>query len=127
MSAFDKIIGYEPIKKELLQIVDMIRSREVYEELGAKLPRGVLLYGDPGLGKTLMAKCFIEASGLPAYVVRRTRAAMTSSSTSPKPFKRPEKTRRVSSFWMILTSSPTKTAVIATLRNMWLFSPASMK
>ena len=71
MSAFDKVIGYEPIKNELLQIIDMIRNREVYEELGAKLPQGVLLHGDPGLGKTLMAKCFIEESRLPAYVVRR--------------------------------------------------------
>lgn len=34
MSAFDKIIGYEPIKKELLQIVDMIRNGDVYEALG---------------------------------------------------------------------------------------------
>ena len=59
MSAFDKIIGYEPIKKELLQIVDMIRNGDVYEALGAKLPQGVLLHGAPGLGKTLMAQCFI--------------------------------------------------------------------
>ena len=71
MSAFDRVIGYEPIKKELLQIVDMIRNREVYESLGAKLPQGVLLHGAPGLGKTLMAECFIEESGLGAYTVRR--------------------------------------------------------
>lgn len=71
MSAFDKVIGYETIKKELLQIIDMIRSKEIYEELGAKLPQGVLLYGDPGLGKTLMARSFIEESGLCAYTVRR--------------------------------------------------------
>ena len=50
MNAFDKVIGYETIKNELLQICDMIHNREVYEELGAKLPRGILLYGDPGLG-----------------------------------------------------------------------------
>ena len=75
MSAFDKIIGYEPIKKELLQIVDMIRNREVYESLGAKLPQGVLLHGAPGLGKTMMANCFIEESGLPAYVVRRNKGS----------------------------------------------------
>ena len=60
MSAFDKVIGYETIKNELLQICDMIHNRELYEELGAKLPQGILLYGDPGLGKTLIAKCFIE-------------------------------------------------------------------
>ena len=71
MNAFDKVIGYETIKNELLQICDMIHNREIYEELGAKLPQGILLYGEPGLGKTLMAKCFIEESGLTAYTVRR--------------------------------------------------------
>ena len=39
--------------------------------MGAKLPQGMLLNGDPGLGKTLMAKCLIEESGLKAYTVRR--------------------------------------------------------
>lgn len=71
MSAFDRVIGYETIKNELLQICDMIHNREIYEELGAKLPQGILLYGDPGLGKTLMAKSFIEESGLKSYIVRR--------------------------------------------------------
>lgn len=71
MSEFGKIIGYESIKKELMQICDMIHNKEVYEKLGAKLPRGVLLYGAPGLGKTLMAKCFVAESGLKAYTIRR--------------------------------------------------------
>ncbi len=71
MSAFDRIIGYKTIKAELLQIIDMIHNVEVYEKLGAKLPQGLLLYGDPGLGKTLMAKGFIEESGLTTYTVRR--------------------------------------------------------
>jgi len=71
MNAFDKIIGYRPIKEELLQICDMIRNSDVYKELGAKLPQGVLLYGDPGLGKTLMAKCFIEECGLKTFTLRK--------------------------------------------------------
>lgn len=71
MSAFDKIIGYQTIKEELLQICDMIHNREIYENLGAKQPQGILLYGDPGLGKSLMAKSFITESGLPAYIIRR--------------------------------------------------------
>lgn len=71
MNAFDKVIGYETIKNELLQICDMIHNRSVYEQMGAKLPQGILLYGDPGLGKTLMAKCFIEESGIRSFVVRR--------------------------------------------------------
>lgn len=71
MSAFDRVIGYDSIKSELMQICDMIHNREIYEDMGAKLPKGVLLYGDPGLGKTLMAKSFIEEAGLPAYTLRR--------------------------------------------------------
>ncbi len=71
MSAFDRIIGYETIKTELIQICDMIHNSDIYEKLGAKMPHGMLLYGDPGLGKTLMAKAFIEESGLETYVVRR--------------------------------------------------------
>ena len=71
MNKFDKIIGYQAIKNELLQICDMIHNRDVYKKLGAKLPQGILLYGDPGLGKSLMAKCFIEESGLLSFIVRR--------------------------------------------------------
>ena len=71
MSEFDKVIGYEPIKEELLQICDMIHNKEIYETLGAKFPHGILLYGKPGLGKTLMARCFINESNLPAFVIHR--------------------------------------------------------
>lgn len=70
---FENVIGYETIKEELLQVCDMIRNKEVYEKMGAKMPGGILLYGDPGLGKTLMAKCFIRESGLNAYTVRRSK------------------------------------------------------
>ncbi len=71
MNAFDKVLGYETIKNELIQICDMIHNRKAYEDLGAKLPQGILLYGAPGLGKTLMAKSFIKESGLEAYTIRR--------------------------------------------------------
>ena len=69
MRAFDKVIGYEGIKQELKQVCDMIHNPEIYKELGAKLPKGIIIHGDPGLGKTLMAKCFIEESGLKSYVL----------------------------------------------------------
>ena len=71
MNTFDKIIGYEAIKTELQQVCDMIHNREYYTNLGARLPQGILLYGDPGLGKTLMAKCFIEECWIITYTVRR--------------------------------------------------------
>lgn len=71
MSAFDRVIGYERIKEELRQVCDMMNNREAYQKLGARIPRGVLLFGDPGLGKTLMASCMIEESGRKAYTIRR--------------------------------------------------------
>lgn len=71
MNSFDKVIGYKSIKRELLQICDMIRNRTVYEKMGARLPHGLLLYGDPGLGKSLLANCFMEECGLNTVTVRR--------------------------------------------------------
>ena len=71
MNAFDKVIGYKAIKRELLQLCDMLRNREIYEEMAARLPHGLLLYGDPGLGKTLLARCFVEESRLHTITVRR--------------------------------------------------------
>ena len=74
MKAFEKVIGYEDIKRELMQVVDQIHNKEIYESLGAKMPRGLLLHGEPGLGKTLLANCLIEESGLPVFTLRRTKA-----------------------------------------------------
>ena len=71
MNTFDKVIGYDSIKKELYQIIDMIQNKDVYTSLGAKMPRGVLLYGVPGLGKSLIANCFIEESKLKSFTIRR--------------------------------------------------------
>ena len=70
MSAFEKVIGYESIKNELMQICDMVHNKERYAALGARMPIGVLLHGDPGIGKTLMAKCFIEECGINTYTLR---------------------------------------------------------
>lgn len=71
MNAFDKVIGYDNIKEQIFKIIDMVKNREIYNELGAKLPSGILLSGKPGLGKTLIANCFVEELGLPYYMVRR--------------------------------------------------------
>ena len=70
MSAFEKVIGYESIKNELMQICDMVHNKERYEALGARMPSGVLLHGAPGIGKTLIAKCFIEECKINTYTLR---------------------------------------------------------
>lgn len=73
MSAFDKVIGYEKEKEELYQLCDMAKNPEKYAALGVKLPRGVLLHGVPGVGKTLMATALIEEMGedRKRYVLRK--------------------------------------------------------
>lgn len=71
MKAFEKIIGYEAIKKELVQISDVLANKEAYEKLGVSSPRGLLLHGDPGVGKTLMASAVIKASGRKAFICRK--------------------------------------------------------
>jgi len=73
MKGFEAVIGYQKEKAELSQICDMLKNKEYYERLGATLPRGVLIEGEPGLGKTLLATAFLEESGLKSYIVRRTR------------------------------------------------------
>lgn len=55
MSKFDMIIGYTGIKRELQQIADTLKNCEAYEKLNVSPSRGLLLHGEPGVGKSLMA------------------------------------------------------------------------
>lgn len=71
MKAFDKIIGYASLKQELMQISDTLKNREFYDKLGVSAPRGLLLYGEPGVGKSLMASAIIEESGRPVFRCRK--------------------------------------------------------
>lgn len=77
MSAFDKIIGYEKEKEELCQLCDMAKNPEKYAALGVNLPRGILLYGVPGVGKTLMATALLDEmdKGRKRYILRKDKAA----------------------------------------------------
>ena len=68
---FEPVIGYKYIKNELIKICDIMRNSELYSKLGVSVPNGLLLSGEPGLGKTLMANCFIKASGRMAFTCRK--------------------------------------------------------
>lgn len=68
---FEKIVGYEDIKKELRIISDMLNNPEIYQQLGAKLNDGLILSGRPGTGKTTMANCLIQSTGRKAFVCRK--------------------------------------------------------
>lgn len=71
MSGFDKIIGYEDIKAELSRFANVLKEPEKYSKLGVTTPSGIMLYGDPGVGKTLMAKCFIAETGCKVFTLRK--------------------------------------------------------
>ena len=71
MRELDRVIGYESIKQELYRIIDIVRNPEKYKKLGVSVPKGILLSGDPGIGKTLMAKCFIKETGLKVFIIRK--------------------------------------------------------
>lgn len=71
MKEFNAIIGYTAVKRELEQIADVLKNAEPYEKLGVTTPRGLMLHGEPGVGKTLMAKALIKASGRKCFVCRK--------------------------------------------------------
>lgn len=71
MKEFNDIIGYDAIKQELYRICDIINNPTKYLRLGVKVPKGILLYGEPGVGKTLFAEKFIQACGVKSYICRK--------------------------------------------------------
>ena len=63
--SFDDVAGLDEEKEELIEIVDFLKKPKKFIEMGAKIPRGVLLYGKPGTGKTLIAKAIAGEAGVP--------------------------------------------------------------
>jgi cell division protease FtsH len=66
---FNDIGGLKEAKEELKEVVDFLKSPRKYLELGAKIPRGVLLIGPPGSGKTLLAKAIACEAGVPFFSI----------------------------------------------------------
>ena len=62
---FDDVAGLEEEKQELIEIVDFLKRPEKYTRMGARVPKGVLLYGKPGTGKTLIAKAIAGEADVP--------------------------------------------------------------
>lgn len=71
MSYFDLVCGYEDIKAELFRICDVLNNTEKYDELDVAMPYGILLYGDHGMGKTLMGECFIRECDCPVFAISK--------------------------------------------------------
>lgn len=66
---FKDVAGIDEEKQELEEIVDFLKNGEKYIKLGAKIPKGVLLVGVPGTGKTLMAKAVAGEAGVPFFSI----------------------------------------------------------
>lgn len=66
---FDDVAGAEEEKEELAEIVDFLKQPKKYIELGARIPKGVLLVGPPGTGKTLFAKAVAGEAGVPFFTI----------------------------------------------------------
>jgi cell division protease FtsH len=64
-TTFADVAGYEGVKQEITEVVDFLRHPERFAEIGARIPKGVLLVGPPGTGKTLIARAVAGEAGVP--------------------------------------------------------------
>ncbi|MEX2574719.1 MAG: ATP-dependent zinc metalloprotease FtsH, partial [Balneolaceae bacterium] len=68
-TTFDQVAGMEGAKTELREIIEFLKSPERFEEIGAKLPKGILLVGPPGTGKTLLARAVAGEAGVRFFTI----------------------------------------------------------
>ncbi|MER3535919.1 MAG: cell division protein FtsH [Thermus sp.] len=68
-TTFKDVAGHEEAKRELMEVVDFLKNPKKYLEIGAEIPKGVLLVGPPGTGKTLLARAVAGEAGVPFFSV----------------------------------------------------------
>jgi cell division protease FtsH len=68
-TTFTDVAGYEPVKQEITEVVDFLKNPGKFKEIGARIPRGVLLVGPPGTGKTLLARAVAGEAGVPFVAI----------------------------------------------------------
>ena len=68
-TTFDDVAGYAGVKQEIREVVDFLRDTEKFAEIGARVPKGVLLVGPPGTGKTLLSRAVAGEAGVPFFSI----------------------------------------------------------
>ena len=66
---FDDVAGVDEEKEELQEIVEFLKNPKKFTDMGARIPKGVLLVGQPGTGKTLLAKAVAGEAGVPFFII----------------------------------------------------------
>ena len=68
-TTFADVAGYDGVKQEINEVVDFLKSPERYSAIGARIPKGILLVGPPGTGKTMLARAVAGEAGVPFFSV----------------------------------------------------------
>ncbi len=64
-TTFDDVAGYSAVKQEISEVVDFLKNSQRFRDIGARVPKGILLVGPPGTGKTLLARAVAGEAGVP--------------------------------------------------------------
>ena len=96
-----RVIGHENQKKELLSVIEWFKKSKELKEKGVSIPRGVILFGQPGNGKSLLIKEIIRCSDAPVFVFQGEQMNVVEGIVET--FKKLEKLATLSSYLMSLT------------------------
>ena len=107
-TTFRDVAGIDESREELIDIVTFLKNGSQYERMGARMPRGVLLVGDPGTGKTLLAKAIAGEAGVPFFTTSGSEFVEVFVGVGASRVRSLFKKARSKAPWCVAPSSPTK-------------------